>query len=406
MLLDVWFGGVFDLKESSWSPEKGRPFVETDGRRLYVPAVMSNRDEAILAVLHGAGHMRYGTFDRLAMKEMFEAGATRVSRVGSGVVGAAFHALRRRCAALPVDFRFVRRPARRFSRAARRAELSAAAGRDRARDRRASSRQRRLFRPRALERGRRAARGASRRPRRRALHAAARARRDRRRRLSAGDRDLQRRCAAARSRSRSDACGVSSRTRSQRDAARASAGVDDQQQQSQAGAEQQNQQQEEGEEESQTPQNAESGRSAGQRQARGSRRVMARAAARRRSRRAKGDQRGTAASSDKGVPYPEWDYREGALQAQLELGAGEAARGIEHGGDQPPHEPVFERAEASEESDPVAEAHAARAAAAAARRRRHGSERGGELRRREKGRGARRIPRSIGGAKCASARSP
>ena len=71
MLLDVWFGDTFDLKESSWSPEKGRPFVETDGRSLFFPAVMANRDEAVLGVLHGAGHMRYGTFDRLAMKEMF-----------------------------------------------------------------------------------------------------------------------------------------------------------------------------------------------------------------------------------------------------------------------------------------------------------------------------------------------
>ncbi|MES2562712.1 MAG: VWA domain-containing protein, partial [Pseudomonadota bacterium] len=40
MLLDVWYGQAFDLKESSWSPEKGRPFVETDGRTLYLPAVM------------------------------------------------------------------------------------------------------------------------------------------------------------------------------------------------------------------------------------------------------------------------------------------------------------------------------------------------------------------------------
>jgi nitric oxide reductase NorD protein len=71
MLLDVWFGGAFDLKESSWSPEKGRPFVETDGRSLYVPAVMSNRDEAVLAVLHAASHMRYGTFERNAMQAMF-----------------------------------------------------------------------------------------------------------------------------------------------------------------------------------------------------------------------------------------------------------------------------------------------------------------------------------------------
>ncbi|MGZ8264359.1 MAG: VWA domain-containing protein [Burkholderiales bacterium] len=71
MLLDVWYGGTFDIKESSWSPEKGRPFVETDGRSLYVPAVMGNRDEAILAVLHAAGHMRHGTFERNAMKRLF-----------------------------------------------------------------------------------------------------------------------------------------------------------------------------------------------------------------------------------------------------------------------------------------------------------------------------------------------
>ena len=75
MLLDVWYGQGFELKESSWSPEKGRPFVETDGRSLYFPAVMPNRDEAVLSLLHSAGHMRFGTFDRLAMKELFgEAG--------------------------------------------------------------------------------------------------------------------------------------------------------------------------------------------------------------------------------------------------------------------------------------------------------------------------------------------
>jgi hypothetical protein len=72
MLLDVWYGGAFDLKEGAWSPEKGRPFVETDGRSLYFPAVMPNRDEAVVALLHTAGHMRFGTFDRLAMKELFE----------------------------------------------------------------------------------------------------------------------------------------------------------------------------------------------------------------------------------------------------------------------------------------------------------------------------------------------
>ncbi len=71
MLLDVWFGGEFELKESAWSPEKGRPFIETDGRSIYFPAVMADREEAILAVLHTAGHMYYRTFSRAAMQEMF-----------------------------------------------------------------------------------------------------------------------------------------------------------------------------------------------------------------------------------------------------------------------------------------------------------------------------------------------
>ncbi|MCW5605891.1 MAG: hypothetical protein KIT18_15220, partial [Burkholderiales bacterium] len=72
MLLGIWYGEDFELKESAWSPEKGRPFVETDGRSLFFPAVMPNRDEAVLAVLHAAGHMRFGTFDRLSMKAMFD----------------------------------------------------------------------------------------------------------------------------------------------------------------------------------------------------------------------------------------------------------------------------------------------------------------------------------------------
>jgi nitric oxide reductase NorD protein len=71
MLLDVWYGQSFEVKEGSWSPEKGRPFVETDGRTIYFPAVMPNRDEGVLGALHTAGHMRFGTFDRLAMRELF-----------------------------------------------------------------------------------------------------------------------------------------------------------------------------------------------------------------------------------------------------------------------------------------------------------------------------------------------
>lgn len=71
MLIEVWFGDGMELKESTWSPEKGRPFMEMDGQSLYFPAVMGTREEAILAVLHAAAHMRYGTFDRTAMQHMF-----------------------------------------------------------------------------------------------------------------------------------------------------------------------------------------------------------------------------------------------------------------------------------------------------------------------------------------------
>ncbi len=84
MLLDVWFGGAFELKESTWSPEQGRPFIETDGRSIYFPAVMADREEAILAVLHTAAHMRYRTFDRAAMQDMFA--EAKVDFPGMGAV--------------------------------------------------------------------------------------------------------------------------------------------------------------------------------------------------------------------------------------------------------------------------------------------------------------------------------
>ena len=75
LILDVWYEREFELKESGWSPEKGRPFVETDGRILYLPAVMREADEAVIAVLHAAGHIRFGSFDRAALEAiMMEAG--------------------------------------------------------------------------------------------------------------------------------------------------------------------------------------------------------------------------------------------------------------------------------------------------------------------------------------------
>lgn len=76
LLLDIWFESQFELKESNWSPEKGRPFVETDGRTVFIPAVMPDRDEAILSVLHAAGHLAFGSFDRAALQAVFrETGA-------------------------------------------------------------------------------------------------------------------------------------------------------------------------------------------------------------------------------------------------------------------------------------------------------------------------------------------
>ena len=71
LILSVWFERPFELKESTWSPDKGRPFVEGDGRNLFVPAIMPDREEAILAVLHAAGRQLFGSFDRAALEQIF-----------------------------------------------------------------------------------------------------------------------------------------------------------------------------------------------------------------------------------------------------------------------------------------------------------------------------------------------
>ncbi|MGE5522115.1 MAG: nitric oxide reductase activation protein NorD [Rhodospirillaceae bacterium] len=82
MLLDIWYGGAFELKESTWSPEQGRPFVETDGRSVYLPAVIGSRDEAILGVLHAVGHIRHGTFRRDSMRAMYLAAGVTLPDAG------------------------------------------------------------------------------------------------------------------------------------------------------------------------------------------------------------------------------------------------------------------------------------------------------------------------------------
>jgi nitric oxide reductase NorD protein len=310
MLLDVWFGGAFDLKESSWSPEKGRPFVETDGRSLYVPAVMGSRDEAILAVLHGAGHMRYGTFDRSGMKAMFD--AANIDFPASGAVSWApvflrygddalrFQLIFDLCEDLRVDFRVQRNVPNYLQRLAATAHaagarhpesgvyfdlalatvegaLSAARG-DGAPDARFEP----LLDPAAtLADSFRIAN---------ALYAE-----DTLPRVM----DVEAMHAAYLPGRGPNASRLAHPQEQQ-----------DQDQQTQAGAEQQTEQQEEGEDESQTAQNAEAGDQqdsakreevAGYGESSGSATQSATKAE---------SERGNQGGSDKGVPYPEWDYRE------------------------------------------------------------------------------------------------
>ena len=310
MLLDVWFGGNFDLKESNWSPEKGRPFVETDGRTLYFPAVMGNRDEAILSVLHGAAHMRYGTFDRLAMKEMFK--SANVDFPASGPVSWAplfvrygddvlrFQLIFDLCEDLRVDFRVQEDVPNYLQRLASRARESRVRSPESApyyelalasvegalkvvrSEGRADERLMRLLDERATIadawRIANAIYGEDTLPRITELEA----------------------FHAAYLPGRSPNATRLAHPQEQQD----------EQQQREAGAEQQNQPQEGGEDEAETPQNAE----AGDQQDSGKREEVAgygessgsstQAAAK------SENERAARGSSDKGVPYPEWDYRE------------------------------------------------------------------------------------------------
>ncbi len=71
LLVEIWFGENIDLKESTWSPEKGRPFIESDGQSLMLPPVLTDQDETVLAVLHSAGSMIHGSYDPKDIRRMF-----------------------------------------------------------------------------------------------------------------------------------------------------------------------------------------------------------------------------------------------------------------------------------------------------------------------------------------------
>lgn len=310
MLLDVWYGSVFDLKESSWSPEKGRPFVETDGRSIYVPAVMSSRDEAILAILHAAGHIRYGTFERAAMQAMFnEAG---VELPPSGAVSWAplftdygddalrFQLIFDLCEDFRVDFRVNGRIPNYLQRLAATARASGARHPDSGAyfDLALAS----------VEGALRVSRGQGRADERLMPLLEPRATVADAYRIAAAiyaEDDLPR----VTDIETMHAAYLPGRGPNSSRLAHPQA-QQDQDQQTQSGAEQQSEQQEQGDEESQTPQNAE----AGDQQDSGKHEEVAgygessgtstQAAAK-----AEGE-RGNQGGSDKGVPYPEWDYRE------------------------------------------------------------------------------------------------
>ncbi len=71
LLLLAWLDAEIPLADSDWKPGEGRPMLETDGRRLYLPAVFDSRDEAIVAVEHGAAHLAFDSYAREHIEALF-----------------------------------------------------------------------------------------------------------------------------------------------------------------------------------------------------------------------------------------------------------------------------------------------------------------------------------------------
>lgn len=85
LLVEIWFGETIELKESNWTPEKGRPFIECDGQSLMLPPVLTDQDETVLAVLHSAGHMIHGSYDPRDVRRMFEASGLTPPNEGEAI---------------------------------------------------------------------------------------------------------------------------------------------------------------------------------------------------------------------------------------------------------------------------------------------------------------------------------
>ncbi|MEJ2060935.1 MAG: VWA domain-containing protein [Gammaproteobacteria bacterium] len=71
LLLLAWYNEHIPMADSAWRPGRGRPMVDTDGRQLYLPAVLGDREETIVAVLHAAGHLRFDTYCREDIEALF-----------------------------------------------------------------------------------------------------------------------------------------------------------------------------------------------------------------------------------------------------------------------------------------------------------------------------------------------
>ncbi|WP_018951132.1 nitric oxide reductase activation protein NorD [Thioalkalivibrio sp. AKL12] len=72
LVLMAWLDADIPLADSSWKPGEGRPMLETDGRRLFMPAVMDSREEAIVATQHAAAHLAFDTYAQPDVERLFE----------------------------------------------------------------------------------------------------------------------------------------------------------------------------------------------------------------------------------------------------------------------------------------------------------------------------------------------
>ena len=85
LLVEIWFGESIELKEGNWTPEKGRPFIECDGQGLMLPPVLTDQDETVLSVLHSAGSIIHGSYDPKDVRRMFEASGLTAPREGEAI---------------------------------------------------------------------------------------------------------------------------------------------------------------------------------------------------------------------------------------------------------------------------------------------------------------------------------